>query len=59
MLDEPGILTATQAHGEVCHEVWWGKRLSAVRVDLRAAQPTLLADLLADAWERKAPARLL
>jgi len=58
MLDEPGILTAVQAHPEICAEVMWGKRLAAVRVDLRAADEALLADLLADAWERKAPARL-
>ena len=58
MVDEPGILTAVEAHPEVCAEVTWGKRLAAVRVDLRAASEELLADLLADAWERKAPARL-
>ena len=59
MLDEPGILTAVQAHPDVCAEVMWGKRLAAVRVTLTAAEATLLADLLADAWEGKAPARLV
>ena len=58
MVDEPGILTAVEAHPAICAEVRWGKRLAAVRVDLRAADRELLADLLADAWERKAPARL-
>jgi hypothetical protein len=58
MVDEPGILTAVQAHPDVCAEVMWGKRLAAVRVTLSAADPALLTDLLADAWERKAPARL-
>ena len=58
MLDEPGILTAVQAHPDVCAEVMWGKRLAAVRITLPAAERQLLADLLADAWERKAPARL-
>jgi hypothetical protein len=58
MLDEPGILTAAEAQPAICAEVWWGKRLAAVRVDLRAADEALLADLLADAWERRAPARL-
>jgi hypothetical protein len=56
MLDEPGILTAVQAHPGVCAEVMWGKRLAAVRVALPDADPGLLADLLGDAWERKAPA---
>jgi hypothetical protein len=59
MLDEPGIRTAVQAHAETCSEVMWGKRLAAVRVTLSAADPELLADLLADAWEGKAPARLV
>jgi SAM-dependent methyltransferase len=59
MLDEPGIRTAVQAHPDVCHEVWWGKRLRAVRVDFERADETLIGELLADAWEQKAPARLL
>ena len=59
MLDEPGIRTTVQAHPDICAEVMWGKRLAAVRVTLAAAGPDLLADLLADAWEGKAPARLL
>jgi len=58
MVDEPGILTAVQSHPAVCAEVWWGKRLAAVRVTLSATGADLLSDLLADAWERKAPARL-
>jgi hypothetical protein len=58
MLDEPGILTAVEVHPGVCAEVMWGKRLAAVRVTLADADPELLADLLADAWEGKAPAHL-
>jgi hypothetical protein len=53
MLDDGGILTAVQAHPGVCAEVWWGKRLSAVRVDLPQADERLLAELLEDAWERR------
>ena len=58
MLDEPGILTAVAAAPDVCAEVWWGKRLSAVQVSLDRADSELVAELLADAWEHKAPARL-
>ncbi len=58
MLDEPGILTAAEANPRICSTVMWGKRLAAVRVDLGATDEPLLADLLTDAWERKAPARL-
>jgi hypothetical protein len=53
MLDEPGILTAVQAHPDVCAEVMWGKRLAAVRVTLSATDHALLRDLLTDAWEAK------
>ena len=57
MVDEPGILTATQEHPEVCAEVYWGKRLAAVRVTLSVTDPSLLADLLADAYDTKRSAR--
>jgi hypothetical protein len=59
MLDEDGIRTAIEAHPEVCAEVWWGKRLAAARVELSRADPELVADLLSDAWEGKAPMRLI
>ncbi len=58
MLDEPGIRSAAQAHPDACREVYWGRRLSAVGVDLAAATEALVAELLCDAWERRAPARL-
>jgi hypothetical protein len=59
MVDPDGIRTAVESAPAACAEVWWGKRLAAVRVSLAEADAALLADLLADAWERRAPARLL
>jgi hypothetical protein len=59
MLDEPGIRTALEEHRGATEEVWWGKRLAAVRVHLPAVEPDELRELLADAWEAKAPRRLL
>jgi hypothetical protein len=59
MLDEGGVRTAIHSRPETCEEVWWGKRLVAVRVDLRRVDADTLATLLADAWEGKAPKRLL
>src|SRR3979411_586908 len=53
MLDEDGIRTAVQAHPDLCEEVWWGKRLAAVRVTLPGAEQPVVAELLADAWEGK------
>jgi hypothetical protein len=52
------ILTAVQTEPGACAELWWGQRLSAVSVDLRGARAKLVADLLNDAWETKAPKRL-
>jgi hypothetical protein len=59
MLDEGGILSAVQATPNACCELWWGKRLSAVQVDLAHAPPALVVELLVDAWEHRAPRRLL
>ena len=59
MLDEAGILTAIHSEPEICAEVWWGKRLAAVRLDLRRADAQMLRNLLTEAWEIKAPKRLL
>jgi hypothetical protein len=59
MLDEPGILTAVQAHPAGCTAFHWGKRLAAVHVELAAADETWVRELLADGWERRAPARLI
>jgi hypothetical protein len=59
MLDEGGILTALDRNRDACEEVWWGKRLAAVGVDLAAVDRWFLNELVADAWEGKAPRRLL
>jgi len=53
MVDEPGILTAVAEHPQACSEVYWGKRLAAVRVDLDVADVDLVEGLLEDAWETK------
>ena len=59
MLDEGGILTAVQSRQATCEEVWWGKRLAAVRVNLVRVDRDVLASLLEEAWETRAPKRLL
>jgi hypothetical protein len=58
MLDPDGIRTAVHDLPAACSERWWGKRLSAVQIDLAAIDARQLEALLADAWEHKAPARL-
>jgi hypothetical protein len=38
--------------------LWWGQKLSGVRVELADVEPALLEELLHDAWGRRAPASL-
>jgi hypothetical protein len=59
MLDEGGIRTAIHSDPKAFEEVWWGKKLAAVRVDLRRVEPETLRKLLEEAWEARAPKRLL
>ena len=59
MLDEGGVRTAINDDPLTFEEVWWGKKLAAVRVDLRRVEAERLGDLLEEAWERRAPSRLL
>lgn len=59
MLDEDAIRAAVAENDGVCTPVMWGSRLSAVGVDLVAADPALVQELLTDAWRRRAPRALL
>ena len=58
MLPDTHVEMAIGTSPHACEELWWGKRLSGVRVTLAAAQTTHLAMLLTSAWRLKAPARL-
>lgn len=58
MVDEAGIRTYVGRDPRAYAEVWWGKRLAALAVELARVEPAALRELLADAWERKAPERL-
>ena len=53
MLDEHGIRSAAANHPESCSEFFWGKRLSAVEIDLSTCDAMLVRDLLQEAWEHK------
>jgi hypothetical protein len=59
MADADGIRTAVERAPETCEPVWWGKRLAAVAVTLSVVERPFLGELLTDAWEGKAPRRLL
>jgi hypothetical protein len=38
--------------------LWWGQKLSGVRVELAVVDPALLEELLQDAWSLRGPAAL-
>jgi hypothetical protein len=54
MVDEPGIHSYVARDPDVYAEVWWGRRLAAVRVRLERVSAAELGELLADAWEGRA-----
>lgn len=58
-VDEDAIRAAV-AHGSgAFEELWWGRRLLGVRVDLAKADADLVLDLVEEAWRRRAPRRLV
>jgi hypothetical protein len=54
MLPEEEIRAAVAEWPGWSEEKWWGKKLTALRVDLAACDPDVVAELLEDAWRRNA-----
>lgn len=54
MLDEGDVHAMVAMNWAACEALWWGKRLRGVRVNLAAATPRLVDELLEDAWRRRA-----
>jgi hypothetical protein len=59
MLGAADVTLALAMARQICEEVWWGKRLAGVRVELPAADSKRVGALLRMAWEAKAPRRLV
>ena len=58
-VSEQDVHEAVAEQPSWCEELWWGKKLSGVRIMLRDAEPELVNELVVDAWRRKAPKRLV
>jgi hypothetical protein len=58
-VDEHEARASVAEAPSVFEELWWGKRLSGVRVRLRPAEAQQVCELLEEAWRRKAPKRLV
>ena len=58
MVAEPQVVAAVAENPATCEEFYWGRRLACVVVELEAARPDLVRELVTEAWIRKAPGRL-
>lgn len=58
-VDETEARTLAASNPSAYSELWWGKRLSGVRVELSNADRGEVCELLEQAWRRRAPKRLI
>jgi hypothetical protein len=55
MLPEEEITAAVAEWPGWCSELWWGKKLTAVQVELASCDPGVVGELLEDAWRHASP----
>jgi hypothetical protein len=58
MIDAFDVDAVVRMYPDACEQLWWGKKLSGVRVKLSSATLGMLRELMAAAWRRKAPRSL-
>ncbi|MFN3651498.1 MAG: MmcQ/YjbR family DNA-binding protein [Armatimonadota bacterium] len=58
-VDEGETRAAVAEDSSAFEELWWGKKLLGVRVNLPRAGSDRVRELLDEAWRRRAPKRLL
>lgn len=58
-LSEEQVREATAQRPDVISELWWGKKLWGVQVRLADAPDDLVAELIDQAWRRKAPRKVV
>src|SRR2546422_2628992 len=54
-VDELETKAVVAENPEACEELWWGKKLSGVRVMLSVANEELVFEMLEDSWRIRAP----
>ena len=59
MLDPDMARAVAASDPAAFEELWWGKKLSGVAVTLSRARRAQVAELLEQAWRRRAPRALL
>ena len=55
LLDEEEARAAAEESPDWVELLWWGRRLSGVRVDLAQADADVLGELIEEAYRRRAP----
>jgi hypothetical protein len=58
-VDESDTAAAVTESPAWCTELWWGTKLSGVRVSLPAADVAQVAELLEESYRRRAPKALI
>jgi hypothetical protein len=58
-VDEGEVRAAVAEDPGRFQELRWGRRLAGLRIDLPAAEPQRVYELLVEAWRRRAPRRLV
>jgi hypothetical protein len=58
-VDEEQVQAAVQDLPHACAQLWWGKRLTGVRIRLAQAPRERVEELVEEAWRRRAPRRLV
>ena len=55
MIDAFDVDGVVRQYPAACQELWWGKKLSGVQVNIQTATTEMIRELLAAAWRRRAP----
>jgi hypothetical protein len=55
LLDDEDARAAAEESPDWVELLWWGRKLSGVRVDLAQADADILTELLEDAYRQRAP----
>ncbi len=58
-VDEALRESALVLHADCLEKLWWGQKVMGLRVHLPTAKAAVVRQLLANAWKRKAPKRVV
>ena len=59
LIDAEQAQAMVAAYPEALEELWWGKQIAGVRVELAKAPEEVVVTLLEEAWCRRAPKKLV